>query len=481
MKPVQPPSIRPNFPVAITESASVRYTLSSNVANGKSSETAFSRMEKVLLSSIFVSVFVPYPILTLFSLQELTVFVFVILSPHLGSIIRRHLGLFMAMSLTVLLGQIQGISGWADRGSSFVFLKIIIYMFFVAIIVKRCTNSENKALFFKRVLLTVILLASTVYLDLYTDTLFFSNWQAQFIKWKDNTLSQNTGSYAQYLLAVENAQAGAGIVGRPWMVAPWMICGLIALFALKRSYVVDGKYFWALLFILGFASFQMAITDAFITTIAFFITYITFVSDAEISYRRFGIIFVFLLLFWIYATFESQISEMTGFDTAVADLMHTLRPETEIQAANVSSRFEMYARDYEWLLRNPLHLVFGTGWNTLLAPSRKPHNVYLGAVIGAGLVGVGAMVMFLARQYWDQLEPLEPRGWRAISAISKAGLVALAINGLNTGYFSGRLQIHTFIFFLWLILIILAAKNDTCDRTANNARPVSPYIRFQGE
>ena len=94
----------------------------------------FSRLEKLLLIGIAVTAIAPYAFNSVINMWELAIAAFVLLSPIFVKVVRHNLGILFILSIAVVIGQLNGTSGLAETTATLAFLKVCVYVCFIAIL-----------------------------------------------------------------------------------------------------------------------------------------------------------------------------------------------------------------------------------------------------------------------------------------------------------------------------------------------------------
>lgn len=417
----------------------------------------FSRLEKALLFFIAITAFVPYPFNAVIDLLEIACILFVVLSPILGLVIRQNIACFLVLSYSVVIGQLLGTSGLAEPTATLAFLKICVYLCFIIILAKRCANDENATFLLKYIVMPIsAIMCVSVWIDLFTDTRFFADWQLRFVIYSGALEWFDTTSPASLLAAVEYFNRGSGFAARPWHVPAWAMCGLIGLMALKTRKEIRNNQFWLLLSLLIITPLLMPEAKALVTIGSAIIVYLLLLDRHELGTSKVKAVAAAVAVLLIFVALHPILEDLL----AGQDIVFSTRKWLQLLSftgdlRSVDPRVDMFTRDWQWLLRNPWILVLGSGWNFILTPSVKSHSLYISLLGGGGLVGLITLLLFLRKQVAEQLALRSAE--RHSSAISKAGLVSLALTGIADSYLTSRLNVPAAFLTLWITLCVIAA------------------------
>lgn len=420
----------------------------------------FNMLEKLLLVGIVVAVLIPHQFNSVINLLEIAITLFVLMSPLLVLVVAKHFGFFVMLAVSVFVGHFSGMSGAAEPTATVAFLKICVYLCFIAILALRCRNASNRRFFLKFIVLPLtLIICASVWIDLYTNTRFFGEWQTQLVVDEtaldrvEQRIDSDIVDYWDWF------NRGSGFAQRPWHVAPWAICGLIAAMTLRAHGDFKSRWFWVTLLFLILTPLLLPHRNALIIIGAAVGTYLLAAKNRELSVRRgqvltaiFAILAVFLFLQSFLAESRVGANEEINPLTTTAILKLFSSPLTG--DVGIDPRVDIFVRDATWLLDRPVHLFFGTGWNIVVVPSTRPHNLYIAIITAGGLWSLALLFIFLHRQFVQHSGT-----WKNASGIAKAGLISLALAGITDNYLTSRLGVPASFMALWLTLCLIAAPS----------------------
>ena len=172
---------------------------------------------------------------------------FVLLSPIFIKVVRRNLGILFLLSIGVVIGQLNGTSGLAETTATLAFLKICVYVCLIAILGLRCKNPDNRQFSLKYIVLPVTLLVSfSVWIDLFSGTRFFAQWQDTMF-FRTNPVNNEVYSSYMWIDLLDQLNRSSGLAQRPWHVVAWVLCGLLAMLTLRSHGQFKSRWFWVFL------------------------------------------------------------------------------------------------------------------------------------------------------------------------------------------------------------------------------------------
>lgn len=416
----------------------------------------FTRLEKVLLIFILVSALFPYPF-KIGNMLEITTAIFVILSPLLISMVRRNLHFLIILGFPLIIGQILGTGGLAEKTTILVYLKFCIYMCFIGILALRCRHPVNRRFFLMWIVVPLaVSICVSVWVDLYTNTPLFAEYQSILLPGaKDFAEVYDISDITSYL---EYRNYGSGLAQRPWQVAPWAMCALIALMTLRSQGDFKSRWFWPLFIFLLLTPLLLPHRNAVIMlgtgVVSYFI--LSWVKGEEKKWVQLLVGIVIIITFFAGSQlFFYTLTSARPEENLTALLKWGQKSDFSLTLSQIDGRVNMFIEDAKWLIKNPIFLFFGTGYNIVLTPSVKPHNLYIAIVTASGLFGLITLLFFLRTQITHQVR--SKAAWHTSSAITKAGILSLALAGMADSYLTSRLGVPAFFMTLWLALCVIAA------------------------
>ncbi|HSN73921.1 MAG TPA: hypothetical protein VL334_02375, partial [Anaerolineae bacterium] len=214
--------------------------------------TPFSRLEQTLLLGFALTAIAPYAFNSVINMWELAIAAFVLLSPVLAKTVQRNLGILFLLSISVLIGQLSGTSGTAEKTATLAFLKVCFYVCFIAILGLRCRNADNRRFFLKTIVLPVaVLVCLSVWIDLFSGTRLFAEWQ-DMMYFRANPIESENYTLYDWLDLLDQRNRSSGLAQHPWHVIAWVMCGLLALMTLRTHRQFKSRWFWVFLALLFF-------------------------------------------------------------------------------------------------------------------------------------------------------------------------------------------------------------------------------------
>jgi hypothetical protein len=115
----------------------------------------------------------------------------------------------------------------------------------------------------------------------------------------------------------------------------------------------------------------------------------------------------------------------------------------------------MFPAEIEFLEENPRELLIGTGWIFAGGVWSKPHNTYIGLVIGGGLMSLISIFIALRNLFRGRIWRLTKR--RGVLGIIL--LISLSVELAINGYLAGRLEYLAGILSLWIAWSAIMYQN----------------------
>ena len=312
------------------------------------------------------------------------------------------------------------------------------------------------------VLPVTLLFALSVWIDLFSGTRFFAQWQDTMF-FRTNPVNNEAYSSYMWIDLLDQLNRSSGLAQRPWHVVAWALCGLLAMLTLRSHGQFKSRWFWVFLPVLFITPLLLPQRNGLVGMGTALIVYLILAQREGTSIARPRSIVVGLALLaafvFLQPVLTNAINQSQGYysdyfqTTSLVRLLDT--PNTG-NIRTIDPRVDIFLTDATWLVDNPLYLIFGTGWNIVIAPSTKPHSLYMSVVVGSGILGLVTLIVFLWRTLAQQVGSRSV--WRNTSAIAKTGLITLAVVGLFDSYMTGRLAVPASFLALWLALCVIAAR-----------------------
>jgi hypothetical protein len=202
----------------------------------------------------------------------------------------------------------------------------------------------------------------------------------------------------------------------------------------------------------------LPIRNTLVTMTTAVLSFLFFARPQELRGRRTGIIFLFLITITLFALLQPFFMSLTGNQSGGATALMKFQDQFIYDAVGETDpRFGIIQEDLNWLASQPIYLLFGTGWNIVMAPSLKPHNLYVAVLVANGMVGLVTILIFIRRQLMQQINSRKTFG-KHMSNITKASLLSLFFTGMADNYLSSRLNVPAFFLMLWILVSILATN-----------------------
>jgi hypothetical protein len=419
----------------------------------------FTRWEKYSLWALVVAFIVPFNTLggKFFIATEIAMIAFVAAAHWRVNNLSRPLPLLIVLGVPLVFAFRFPSSGFSLMVGGLVYVKMVVFVYFIYILIKRCHNIMNVTWLAKRIVLPIALvLCLSAIIDRYTELQFFAEWH-QIIT--ASTLSSRIDS--SYFLDPERWEQFAGIsqkagfATRPSDIPPWALLGLAAGYWLWQSGQMRRTTFIGIFFILLAAAFSMPKRSSVITIGVAFLAFLL-LARSRAERRRKVPIFILLIGFALAIDWFAQTYQIVflGWDPSTAAYFSSI---SRLMASGITGkglgglgldmRYQMLGLEIEWFLSNPRELFLGTGWNLTGGLWSKPHNTYIALITGGGilsLIAVTIAVIYLFRR------PMAEGGQETLNFIGVVLFIALCVEiGIN-GYLFHRLEFPASTLVIWV-------------------------------
>ena len=420
----------------------------------------FTRGEKIALWAL-VAAFIA-PVTTwdgkLFLATEIAMMAFVAVAHWRVNRLARVVPL-----LAVLAVPLAFAFGFPSRGFSLliaglVYVKLAVFAYFVYILVERCWNTENVGWLAKNVILPVALvLCLSALVDRYTDWPFFALWHRRVTYVTNSTFGRLVRDYGANLELIAGIMPPGGLATRTSDIPPWALLGLASTYWLRKNGQMGEKTSLAIIVSLLAATFSMpkrsAIVLFSVVTLAFLLI---MRSRAD---RRWKVLLLVLVIV------IAGVSQVVGTRYVVGSYVETIGSSALARLLQLQfrgGRLETLPWELKWLLDNPRELLLGTGWNLQGGLWSKPHNSYIGLVVGGGLCSL--IPLLIATMHLFQL-PMAERGQIPPGGIGLVLLIALSVELFINPYFFGRLEFPASTLAVWLAWSAILYRTPADART----------------
>ena len=413
----------------------------------------FTRGEKIALWAL-VAAFIA-PVTTwdgkLFLATEIAMMAFVAVAHRRVNRLARVLPLLAVLAVPLAFAFRFRPSGFSLLIAGLVYVKLVVFTYFVYILVERCRNTANVGWLAKNVILLVALvLCLSALVDRYTEWPFFVEWHQRVtyvsISSTLTRLIRDHGSDPELLEQLAGVQGKAGFATRPSDIPPWALLGSAAAYWLRQSGRMKTSTFLGLTLVLMAASFSMPKRSSVITI---GVAVLAFLLLARTRADKRWKVAIFVLTAGVAVvsnwTAVRYIVNLTGDPTA-AKVMGSI---TRLLSYGITQdmRYEMISLEIEWVLNNPRVLFLGTGWDLAGGLWSKPHNTYIALMVGGGLYSLLAVVIAVAHLF---RRPMAERGQGRPGVMGVALLIALCVEiGMN-GYLFYRLEFPASTLAMWI-------------------------------
>jgi len=439
----------------------------------------FTRLEKFSLWALVAAFIAPYGTWDgkLFLTTEIAMMVFVAVAHWRVKNLARPFHLLAVLAVPLAFAfRYPPASGFSFLVSSLVYAKLVAFVFFVYILVERCRNTGNIVWLGKNVILPVALvLCLSALVDRYTDLPFFVKWH-QHVTVATNMLRPETvGTFIdpEVLDRLLGVSRHAGFATRSSDIPPWALLGLATAYWLWRSGLMRRVTFLGIFLALIAASFSMPKRSAVVTIGTAVLAFLLFARTRFDQRRKMGLVILMAIIAissdWLAVFYQRTHLELdpttAGKLGSISRLMNFWLTE--------DMRYRMLPLEIEWFLSNPRELFLGTGWNLTGGFWAKPHNSYIGMIVGGGLLSLVVILVALTRLL--RRLPVEHRQ-RPPGVMGIILLVSLCVEVGISGYLSGRLDFVASTLTIWIAYSAILYKNTGAPVGITGSGPVRPSI-----
>jgi len=408
--------------------------------------------EKLTLWALVAAFIAPYGTWDgkLFLTTEIAMMAFIVVAHWRVKKLARPFHLLAVLAVPLVFAFRYPSGGFSLVVSMIVYIKLMAFVFFVYILVERCRNTGNVVWLAKNTILPVALvLCLSAFVDRYTDWSFFVEWHQRVTIATNMLRPENVGAFVdpEILDRLYGVSRHAGFATRSSDIPPWALLGLTTAYWLWQKGLMKRATFFGIFLALIAAAFSMPKKSAVLTIGVALLAFLLF-SRTYRDRRRKVALFVLLVGIAIlgnWAAVNYQVTHLELETTTASKsgsisrlLTHGIRGDM---------RYQMLPLEIEWLFNNPRELSLGTGWNLTGGFWAKPHNSYIGLVVGGGLLSLVVIIIALAQLY--RRLPIEknqgPPGTMGIILLASL-CVEVGING----YITGRLDFMASTLTIWI-------------------------------
>ena len=441
------------------DSLLARVRASENEAVGRRERSALSIAEKISLWMLAVFLVIPYPFFDGIAFSfEIAIALFVIAGHQKVSgwgpvfIVMGIFGLssafaffFPPFSYSLVI-------------SGLVFLKLCMYLAFILILVKRCSARNNLLWVAKNLVLPVgVVLCGSAVIDSFVSTGFFVNWHVNFTVHSNSGLGELFPQYGADPDLLAASIPGSGLATRLSDIPSWALLGFASAYVLRQDKQLSRIVFLACTAVLIVAPFAVPKRSALAI---FGLAALAFILAARSRADRRWKVAIFLLIFIAAPTIYvvGQRYEPTYYGAEAPTALGRF-----YEKGIGDDRFVNLPHEIGFLISNPRELILGAGWIFGAGYWSKPHNSYIGLLVGGGIFSLTALIVWIRSLM--RRGPAEKRA----GPRGTLGLVLLAclVLGLAIdGYFFSKLEFPAATAAIWLALGVAFHRNPQPSATS---------------